>query len=152
MRNANGFDFHPEVFMLPLFLWAFAAFVSGRRWAKALGLLALIAALGAKESAPVVAVGIGVAWALTGARWQGAALAAAGVALFLFDVKVVPAMFAASVAGSATCCSRRSRSRCTSSPRSSTSSGSGSCSGRWRRSASSRFSTGAPRSRRCRLT
>lgn len=93
MRNANGFDFHPEVFMLPLFLWAFAAFVSGRRWAKALGLLALIAALGAKESAPVVAVGIGVAWALTGARWQGAALAAAGVALFLFDVKVVPAMF-----------------------------------------------------------
>jgi hypothetical protein len=44
-------------------------------------------------SAPVVAVGIGVAWALKGARLQGAALAAAGVALFFFDVKVVPALF-----------------------------------------------------------
>ena len=93
LRNANAFDFHPEVFMLPLFLWAFAAFLSDRRWVKGLGLIALAAALGAKESAPVVAVGIGVAWAFTGARWQGAALAAAGVALFFFDVKVVPPMF-----------------------------------------------------------
>jgi len=93
MRNANAFDFHPEVFMLPLFLWAFAAFVSPRPLVKALGVVALVAALGAKESAPVVAVGIGIAWALTGARWQGVALAAAGVALFFFDVKVVPRMF-----------------------------------------------------------
>lgn len=93
MRNANAFDFHPEVFMLPLFLWAFAAFVSNRTSVKALGVLALVAALGAKESAPVVAVGIGVAWALTGARWQGVALALAGVALFFFDLKVVPPMF-----------------------------------------------------------
>jgi uncharacterized membrane protein len=95
MRNANAFDFHPEVFMLPLFLWAFAAFASGGRGAKALGVLALVAALGAKESAPVVAAGIGVAWALKGARLQGAALAAAGVALFFFDVKVVPMLFGA---------------------------------------------------------
>ncbi|HEX9431874.1 MAG TPA: DUF2079 domain-containing protein [Burkholderiales bacterium] len=99
LRNANAFDFHPEVFMLPLFLWAFAGFVCGRAWAKALGVLALAAALGAKESAPVVAVGIGIAWALTSAgsrngRWAGIALAAAGVALFLFDVKVVPRWFA----------------------------------------------------------
>jgi uncharacterized membrane protein len=99
LRNANTFDFHPEVFMLPLFLWAFAAFASGRRWAMALGLLALAAALGAKESAPVVAAGIGVAWALTGApgerpsRWWGLALAAAGVALFFFDLKIVPRFF-----------------------------------------------------------
>ena len=93
VRNANAFDFHPEVFMLPLFLWAFVGFASERRWAKLLGLAALIAALGAKESAPVVAAGIGVAWALTGARWRGAALAAAGVALFFFDVKVVPGLF-----------------------------------------------------------
>lgn len=93
MRNANAFDFHPEVFMLPLFLWAFAAFASGGRRATALGVLALVAALGAKESAPVVAVGIGVAWALLGARWQGAALAAAGVALFFVDVKLVPRLF-----------------------------------------------------------
>jgi len=95
LRNANAFDFHPEVFMLPLFLWAFVGLASGRRWAKALGLIALVAALGAKESAPVVATGIGVAWALTGARWQGVALAAAGVALFFFDVRVVPRLFGA---------------------------------------------------------
>jgi predicted membrane protein DUF2079 len=90
MRNANAFDFHPEVFMLPLFLWAFVGFTSQRAWPKALGILAIVAALGAKESAPVVAVGIGIAWALTGARWQGLALAAAAFAVFLFDVKVVP--------------------------------------------------------------
>jgi uncharacterized membrane protein len=99
LRNANAFDFHPEVFMLPLFLWAFAAFASERRWAKMLGLLALLGAFGAKESAGVVAFGIGVAWALTGGagarpqRWPGVALAAAGVALFVFDVKVVPGFF-----------------------------------------------------------
>ena len=89
-RNAMMFDFHPEVFMLPLFLWAFVGLASGNRWAKALGVAALAAALGAKESAPVVAAGIGVAWALTGGGWRGVALAAAGVAVFFFDVKVVP--------------------------------------------------------------
>jgi Predicted membrane protein (DUF2079) len=94
LRNANAFDFHPEVFMLPLFLWAFVGFGSPRRSARVLGLLALAGALGAKESAPVVATGIGIAWALTGARrWPGLALAAAGVALFFFDVKVVPRLF-----------------------------------------------------------
>jgi hypothetical protein len=96
LRNANAFDFHPEAFMLPLFLWAFAGFASERRWAKGLGLLALLGALAAKESAAVVAVGIGVAWALSSGAgawrkgWPGIALAAAGVALFFFDVKVVP--------------------------------------------------------------
>jgi hypothetical protein len=99
LRNAIAFDFHPEVFMLPLVLWAFVGFASDRRWAKALGLLALVAALGAKESAGVVAAGIGLAWALTGgasrpgAYWPGVALAVAGAAIFLFDVKVVPGMF-----------------------------------------------------------
>ena len=73
--------------MWPLFLWAFAGFGSERRWAKGLGLLALVAALGAKESAPVVGAGIGVAWAVTSSgslrqRWPGIALAAASVALF----------------------------------------------------------------------
>jgi uncharacterized membrane protein len=97
LRNANAFDFHPEFMMWPLFLWAFAAFGSERRWTKALGLLALVAALGAKESAPVVGAGIGVAWALTSSgslrqRWPGIALAAASVALFFFYVKVVPRM------------------------------------------------------------
>ena len=95
LRNANAFDFHPEVFMLPLFLWAFVGFAAPQRWAKALGVVAIVAALGAKESAPVVAVGLGVSWALTDRRrWPGLALAAAGVAVFYFDVKIVPRFFA----------------------------------------------------------
>src|SRR5438105_4605356 len=101
LRNANAFDFHPEVFMLPLFLWAFARFASGKRWAQVLGAVALLGALAAKESAGVVLFGIGLAYALTSgaqsarARWMGVALAAAGVALFLFDVKVVPRLLGA---------------------------------------------------------
>ena len=104
LRKANAFDFHPEVFMLPLFLWAFAAFASERRWVKGLGLLALAAALGAKESAPVVAVGLGLGWALVGGAdswrkaWPGVALALTSTALFLFDVKVVPRFFGADYA------------------------------------------------------
>ena len=99
LRNASAFDFHPEVFMLPLFLWAFAAFASRRGSARALGVVALICAFGTKESAGVVAAGIGVAWTLAAqgrpwrTRWLGIALAAAGTALFLYDVKVVPRMF-----------------------------------------------------------
>ena len=99
LRNAAAFDFHPEVFMLPLVLWACVGFLSDRRWAKALGLLALIAALGAKESAGVVVAGIGLGWVLTGGlgparvRWPGVALFAVGAAVFWFDLKVVPAMF-----------------------------------------------------------
>jgi hypothetical protein len=101
LRNANAFDFHPEVFMLPLFLWAFVGFGAASRIGKVLGLLALLGALGAKESAGVVAVGLGVAWAaVAGAdswrkAWPGAALAAAGFAVFVFDVKVVPTFFGA---------------------------------------------------------
>jgi uncharacterized membrane protein len=99
LRNAAAFDFHPEVFMLPLVLWACVGFLSDRRWAKALGVLALIAALGAKESAGVVVAGIGLGWALTGglgparARWPGLALFAVGAAVFWLDLKVVPGMF-----------------------------------------------------------
>ena len=99
LRKANAFDFHPEVFMLPLFLWAFAAFTAQRPWVKALGVLALAAALGSKETAAVVATGIGIAWALTSAAeswrkaWPGLALALAGIAVFVFDLKVVPRFF-----------------------------------------------------------
>ena len=92
MRNASLFDFHPEVFMLPLFLWGFVGLASERRWSRILGVVALAAALGCKESAPVVAVGIGVAWALTGGGWRGIGLALTGVAVFFFDVKVVPGL------------------------------------------------------------
>ena len=101
VRNANAFDFHPEVFMLPLFLWAFVGFASDKRWARALGALALVAALGAKESAGVVLFGIGLAYALAcgaqsaRARWLGVAFAAVGAALFFFDVKLVPRLLGA---------------------------------------------------------
>ena len=95
LRHANAFDFHPEVFMLPLFLWGFAGLAAPHRWGKVLGVAALMLALGTKESAPVVAVGIGVAWALCGGGWRGVALAAAGLALFVFDVKVMPRLFGA---------------------------------------------------------
>jgi uncharacterized membrane protein len=98
LRNANAFEFHPEVFMLPLFLWAFVGFYSNRKCARALGLVALLAALAAKESAPVVAAGIGASCALLSTRGSrqmffGLALAALGVTVFLFDVKVVPHLF-----------------------------------------------------------
>ena len=103
LRYANAFDFHPEVFMLPLFLWAFAGFASPSRWAKGFGLLALIGALGAKESAAVVAAGLGIALMLCSPRpwrerWPGAVLALAGVAVFFFDLKVVPRFFGADYA------------------------------------------------------
>jgi uncharacterized membrane protein len=99
LRNANAFDFHPEVFMLPLFLWAFAAFASERGWIRVLGAVAMLCAFGTKESAGVVAAGIGIAWTLTSdarpwrSRWPGILLTAMGVALFLYDVKIVPRMF-----------------------------------------------------------
>ena len=100
LRKANTFDFHPEVFMLPLFLWAFAAFASSRRRAQALGLVALVGGarregiglrgggrhrrrVGAERGRAVMAQGAG----------RASALALAGVALFFFDVKVVPRFF-----------------------------------------------------------
>jgi uncharacterized membrane protein len=99
LRNANAFDFHPEVFMLPLFLWSFAAFASRSALARAFGVAAFVAALGAKESAGVVAAGLGAGIALTRAAeswrraWPGVLLALAGAAVFFFDVKVVPGLF-----------------------------------------------------------
>lgn len=99
LRNASAFDFHPEVFMLPLFLWSFVAFASRRGGIRALGVAALVCALGTKESAGVVAAGIGVAWTLAArdrpwrTRWTGLALAAAGAAVFFYDVKVVPQLY-----------------------------------------------------------
>lgn len=96
LRNANTFDFHPEVMMLPLFLAAIAGLQSRRfRWA---GAFALVLALGGKESAGPVACGIGLSWALGAGpeetraftRRLGLGLIALGAAVFYFDVRVVP--------------------------------------------------------------
>ncbi|MDR3607301.1 MAG: DUF2079 domain-containing protein [Oligoflexia bacterium] len=99
LRNANAFDFHPEVFMLPLFLAAIAGLQSPRGRSRVLGAIAFMLALGAKESAGPVAFGIGLSWLLGAGPSQtrdwtrklGAVAAMLGLAVFVFDIKVVPA-------------------------------------------------------------
>jgi uncharacterized membrane protein len=100
-RNANRFDFHPEVMMLPLFLWAIVGLQSKTNRARVAGGLAFLLALGAKESAGPVAVGICLAW------FAGAAPEASrrftrifamfalptSTALFIFNTTVVPGLF-----------------------------------------------------------
>lgn len=98
IRSANLFDFHPEVFMLPLFLAAIAGLQSARPRARVGGLVALALALGAKESAGPVAAGIGLAWALGAGpaatreltRRLGWLVGAAGVLTFAWDIFMVP--------------------------------------------------------------
>ncbi len=101
VRNANCFDFHPEVFMLPLFLWGAVGVYSKQKFHKILGVFALLLSMGAKESAPLVAVGIGLAWVLGAAplharhftRRLGFVLCGLGMFVFWFDVQVVPTFF-----------------------------------------------------------
>lgn len=98
IRSANLFDFHPEVFMLPLFLAAIAGLQSAGPRARVGGLLALTLALGAKESAGPVAAGIGLAWVLGAGpsvtreitRKLGWLVGVAGVAVFAWDIWMVP--------------------------------------------------------------
>lgn len=98
IRRANAFDFHPEVFMLPLFLWAIAGIQSRGSFARFLGWIAFLAALGCKESAGPIAAGIGLAWFLGAApnrepkKAIGILAALFGVTVFLFDLKVVPSL------------------------------------------------------------
>lgn len=103
LRNANRFDFHPEVLMLPLFLFAIAGLQSGKWVRVAGGAIAFLLALTAKESAGPVAVGVGLAWILGSApesvrkrnRGFGIAALMLGGAVFWFDTKVVPHWFSA---------------------------------------------------------
>lgn len=98
VRNANAFDFHPEVFMLPIFLAAITGLQSTLPRRRIAGAIAFLIALGAKESAGPVATGIGLAWILGAGpqptqQWTrkigwGAALL--GLGTFLFDTRVVP--------------------------------------------------------------
>ncbi len=95
MRDANLFDFHPEVFMLPLFLWAIVVAHKKSFWSVPL----FLAALGAKESAPAVACGIGLAWmfgaAPRGMKKMGVMLCIFSMVLFVFDTQWVPRHFGA---------------------------------------------------------
>lgn len=106
LRNANAFDFHPEVMMLPLFLWAIVGLQS-RSWkANLWGVAAFIFALGAKESAGPVACGIGLSWILGAApvsvrermRKVGISAILVGAAVFYFDTRVVPKFWASEYA------------------------------------------------------
>jgi uncharacterized membrane protein len=91
-RNANAFDFHPEVILLPAFLFGVFHWDSPRRGLRVLAWLSLLVALGGKESSGPVAAGVGLAlsWALPRVRLQGMVLSGLGVLVFLFDLKVVP--------------------------------------------------------------
>lgn len=101
LRNVNRFDFHPEVMMLPVFLWAIVGMQSLSPRRRAFGIVAFILALGAKESAAPVGVGICLAW-LVGAAPEASRkftrvcalfLIPASVALFIFNTTFVPKYF-----------------------------------------------------------
>ncbi len=103
IRNANLFDFHPEVFMLPLFLFAIYFLQTPRTASRIFGTLLFLLALSAKESAAAVGVGIGFAF-LFGAspllsrsftRKFSIFAIIASAALFVFDLKFIPQYFGA---------------------------------------------------------
>lgn len=96
IRTATRFDFHPEVFMLPLFLWAIAGIQAQTRGKNLFGWIAFLLALGCKESAGPIGVGIGFAW-LAGAgpglkpEWKKGLLALVlGLSTFAIDLFLVP--------------------------------------------------------------
>ncbi|HEY8278672.1 MAG TPA: DUF2079 domain-containing protein [Bdellovibrionota bacterium] len=98
LRAANLFDFHPEVFMLPLFLtsiWLLQEKKVGRR---AVGILFFLTALAAKESAGPVACGLGLAWILEAGpqntryftRRFGWVAIVFGLTFFVIDSRYIP--------------------------------------------------------------
>ncbi|MGZ3698938.1 MAG: DUF2079 domain-containing protein, partial [Bdellovibrionota bacterium] len=101
VRNANAFDFHPEVLMLPFFLTGLWLGQRRQRLARVGAVVAFLLALACKESAGVVAVGLGAAWMLGAGpketrkftRTLGLGLALSGLAVFLFDYEIVPRFF-----------------------------------------------------------
>ncbi len=101
IRNANLFDFHPEIFLLPLFLFSIWL-LQENTWRKRIsGALFFLLALSTKESAGPVAVGVGIAWLLGAAPMPARSFTKkfayfavlSGSALFLFNVKIVPSFF-----------------------------------------------------------
>lgn len=102
LRSANRFDFHPEVFLVPFFLYGIWG-LQEKTWGKrCLGLLFMVLALMGKESSGPVMAGIGAAWILGAApasvrgfcRALGPFFVAAGVGHIYFCTKVVPTFFA----------------------------------------------------------
>lgn len=62
LRAANRFDFHPEVMMLPFFLFAAWLLQENENKKRLAGGFLFLLALAAKESAGPVACGLGLAW------------------------------------------------------------------------------------------
>jgi uncharacterized membrane protein len=101
LRNANRFDFHPEVFLVPCFLFGIWG-LQEKSWRRRIaGYFFLILALMGKESSGPVLAGIGAAWLLGAApagsqffcRVNGPILALVGVAHLYFCTKIVPTYF-----------------------------------------------------------
>lgn len=98
IRNANAFEFHPEVLMLPSFLATIACFQSESKKKRWIGIIFLILSLGMKESAGPVACGIGLGWILgAGPKATrkfttkfGLGVCLAGLLTFIFDVVLFP--------------------------------------------------------------
>lgn len=103
LRKANLFDFHPEVLMLPFFLFAIAGLQSKPWRLRIFGSLSLLLALASKESAGPVAAALGLAWLLGASpeaarsftRKAGLLVLIAGIGTFLFDLKIVPTLLGA---------------------------------------------------------
>lgn len=101
VRNAVFFDFHPETLMLPLFLFSLVGLQSSQTHKRLWGTVALVLALGTKESATALAAGLGAAWVLGAApapsrsfcRKLGFFLVPLGLGLFYFDLKIFPGLF-----------------------------------------------------------
>ncbi len=101
LRAANRFDFHPEVFMLPLFLFSAWFLQEKEAWKRAAGFALLLCALASKESAGPVACGIGIAWILGAGpiatrsftRALGSAVVVLGFSAFALNSQVVPQHF-----------------------------------------------------------
>lgn len=102
LRNANAFDFHPEICLLPAFLYFLWFSQSLEKSKQRISWLFLVLALCTKESAGPVAVGIGFSFLLGAAplqsrlrmKYMALPVICLGLVAFIFDVKIVPTFFA----------------------------------------------------------
>lgn len=101
IRNAARFDFHPEIFQLPLFLFSIWALQEKTLSKRLLGIVLFLLALSTKESAGPIAVGIGFAWILGAAPMESRSFTrkfsllsiAFGIGIFLVNIKMIPTLF-----------------------------------------------------------
>ncbi|MCO5141847.1 MAG: DUF2079 domain-containing protein [Oligoflexia bacterium] len=101
IRNANRFDFHPEVSLLPFFLFAIWGLQSNKKINKLMGIIFLLLAMMGKESSGLVLLGVCSAWILGSSpketRWFtrviSIPLSIIALAHFYFCLKIVPGYF-----------------------------------------------------------